>query len=326
MDTRFTDVKKDEPILDKAFYGKKNFMMSLPFLENAIKREHKYIPHEETELYYENQAVKQVFKPKEKNIIYQHITALYPFERVYIDTMYYTLEKSCNAFVCIIDLFSKYAFTQYFVIPKTSSAIKSSQAIKVFKTFMNTIKQPIGYVFADLGSEFKGDFSTFLREQKIPQIISSANDKQKMSPVERFNKTLRLYLEKYRDVYGRLSNKIIKEILNAYNNAPHADLPFSPNIIIHDKDIQLEVAKFYLDERQQNELNIIPDGTPVRILLNVTKFQKTKPVWSDDVYTIEKMVKNFYLLNEIEGHYKYEQLQVINGNTILNPDIKREKM
>jgi hypothetical protein len=77
--------KEDEPTLDHIFYGD-NAMASLPKFIHNIKEEGEHIKTDEAKVYYENQPVKQIFKPFEKPTNYHHITALYPFEKVYIDS------------------------------------------------------------------------------------------------------------------------------------------------------------------------------------------------------------------------------------------------
>jgi hypothetical protein len=207
--------EKDEEELDNVFYGR-NAMASLPKFIYNLRKEGSHIPYDEAKVYYEGQPVKQIFKPYQKPDTYHHITALYPFEKVYIDTMYLKLGKSTLAFINIIDLFSKYAYSKLFQVGRLSQAVKSNKSVLVFDEFMEVVKGygfTVGMVVCDQGSEFMGTFITHLEELDIPQIFVDAGDKFRTSPIERFNRTLRTYLEKYRLVNGRVDNSVLHDLL-----------------------------------------------------------------------------------------------------------------
>ena len=91
------EVKKDKKELDDVFYGDSNLMASLPKFSENLKKEDDDIDYKEAEFYYDNQAVKQVFQPYERQKVYKHIVAMYPFERLYIETMYLRLGNSTLA-------------------------------------------------------------------------------------------------------------------------------------------------------------------------------------------------------------------------------------
>ena len=215
------EVKDDKKELDDVFYGDSNLMASLPKFYEKLKKQDDddNIDYKETEFYYDNQAVKQVFQPYERQKLYKHIVAMYPFERVYIDTMYLRLGNSTLAFVNIVDAFSKYAYSKMFVIPHKSQAITSAKALTVFEEFLDDIKSKyhfsIGIIYLDRGSEFVGDFLKYLDNKLIPHVYGNAGDKRKTSLIERFNKTLRWYLQKFRAVKGRIDNYVLKTIISA---------------------------------------------------------------------------------------------------------------
>ena len=335
------EVKEDKPELDKVFYGDNVLMASLPKFEQVLKKdeeEHhlKITKHEENALYYNNQAVRQVFKPHENEHNYIHILAYYPFERVFMDSMYLRLGNSTMAFVNIIDLFSKYAFSRVFFIKKNSQALPSSTTTQVFNEFLDTITHdypnlPIGIVTTDLGSEYLGNFQHNLREKDIPQVFANAGDKRKTSPIERFNKTLRLYIEKYRVVYGKIDRKVLQLIVDAYNNVNHADLKHTPIEILKDPKFQEEADLHYSEMNYLNDLETIPVGSHVRKLLDISPFQKIKPIWSSEIYTVKSYLNSVYKLDDDPGNYNADELQVVNPEFVMNdkkvdikPDIPDE--
>jgi len=76
-------VAKDKPVLSG------NYQKFVANLDKDEKENHKYkIPTSESKFYYDNQMIKQVFTPHEDPKHYIHILGYYPFEKVYLDTMY----------------------------------------------------------------------------------------------------------------------------------------------------------------------------------------------------------------------------------------------
>jgi len=333
----FSQVKKDEPELNHIYYGE-NLMANFNSFSSNLKKDEilkheELIPQSEAHLYYDNQSVRQVFKPVVNDGIYRHILAFYPFERMFMDTMYIRLHNSTLAFCNIIDLFSKFAFSKVFVIGSKSQAIKSSQSVGVFEDFLDEIKQygyekkDLGVLVCDAGSEFLGDFVRYLNDNEILYNYANAGDKKKTSPVERFNRTLRLYLEKYRVIYGKIDSKVLKVITKAYNNVKHAGLEFTPIEILTTKEDQSKTEEHFMGQEQLNHITGLTVGQSVRVLIDRGAFHKIKPLWSAEVYTIKKVLNDTnYELNEIKGFYHLDELQPINTDFLLNDKkVKIEK-
>jgi len=322
-------VKNDKPELDSVFYGPTNIMSSYPTFNKKLNEDEDLkhivnkIPNEESHFYYNNQAVKQIFKPFEAEDHHIHILAYYPLEKIYMDSMYLKLNNSTLAFINGIDLFTKFAFSKLFIIDKKSQAVSSAQSTAVFNSFLNDMnskypKLKIGYVITDLGSEFLGDFMKNLNNKDIPHIYANAGDKRKTSPIERFNRTIRLYLQKYKSIYGKIDNNVLIKIIDAYNNIEHAELHATPNEILKDSNLQKQNELHFMELSKENLQDILPDGSKVRKLLDISQFQKIRPVWSKEIYSIKKYSKNTYELVGDSGFYKRDQLQPINEPTLLN--------
>jgi hypothetical protein len=323
--------------LDTIFYGDGLLMKGFPIFLKAVrtaelnKYDHNIIPYHYIKTYYENQDVVQVFKPQVK--IYNHIPiiSLLPFERVYIDTMYLTQKNSVLAFINIVDLFSKYAYSKCFLLGANVSAISSSKSLIVFNEFLQNIKKyniPIGMLYSDRGSEFLGDFMVGLEKEKIIHIYSDAGDKRKMSPIERFNKTLRLYLEKYKVVYGKIDSNVLNKIMNTYNNIPHSKLKYSPIEILNNKKYQDEITSnnYLLQKSIKFEKPI--DGY-VRILLTKNAFKKVSPIWSSEIYKIKSFSNGNYILEELpDKYFKRDELLPVDkvnlmGKIKIKEDVKK---
>ena len=331
----FKEVQHDEPELSKVYYGNLNLMSNFSNFTDLLKKdeikEHiptvDIIPIAESKLYYDNQGVRQVFKPTEDHNIYRHILAFYPLERMFMDCMYLRLNNSTLAFCNIIDLFSKFAYSKVFVIGAKSQAITSLMALSTLKEFMDEIKgygyeeKDMGVLTLDAGSEFKGDFLKYLNENRILYYYANAGDKKRTSPIERFNGTLRLYIEKYKVIYGKIDAKVLTIIMNAYNSVKHADLENSPIEILKDKSNQVLAEEHYMGLEEENHITALQIGQSVRVLMDRGPFQKIKPIWSQKVYKIGKVMNNTnYQIEGLSGFYHLDELQPINAEFLLNDD------
>ena len=320
----FKEVLKYRKVLDDIFYGDGLLMKGFPQFFKAVRNEQHDIPFSVLKYYYENQAVVQIFKPPEKLDFHRPIISLLPFGRVYCDTMYLTLKNSVLGFINIIDLFSKYGFSKVYVLKSETSSISSEKAKIAFNEFLNEIKPfniDIGIVYTDRGSEFLGDFMKDLEEKKIVHVYGNAGDKRKTSPIERFNKTMRLMVEKYRVVYGKVNSNIIKKLITSYNKIPHANLKHSPINILNSKSIQDEVTTNNYNI-QKNIVKIPPISGYVRLLITKT-FKKVSPQWTTEIYKIKNFSNGNYSLEELPNQYfKRDELQSVNKDHLMKKTIR----
>ena len=322
----FNKMLKYKTFLDNIFYGKNFLFKSLPKFIYQIRREGRIdIPNNIIECYYENQAIVQIFKPyiNDDHISVPIITNK-PFNRVYLDTMFLSLNKSVIAFINVMDLFSKFAYSKLFILPKKTSAITSSKAVLTFNNFLEKIgNKHIGTVITDTGPEFLGEFQQDLINKKIQHDYAEGGDKSKTSPIERFNKSLRGMIEKYRLVYGKITQENLDTIINSYNDSLHSTLKYSPNYILENIDAQREVFKMY-NEKKKTFIKIKPLEGYVRVKLDRTIFTKVKALWSKEIYKIDNFENGVYTLTGMKGKFKREDLQLVKKEFLLSPNIKFE--
>ena len=320
----FNKMLKYKKLLDDIFYGKTFLFKSLPKFIYQIRREgHIDIPYNIVECYYENQAIVQIFKPDINDThIRVPIITTKPFNRVYLDTMFLTLNKSVLGFINVMDLFSKFAFSKLFLLPKKTSAIGSNKAVLTFNNFLEKIgNKNIGSVITDTGPEFLGEFKQDLINKKIQHDYAEGGDKSKTSPIERFNKTLRGMIEKYRLVYGKITQENLDTIIDSYNDSLHDTLKYSPNFILENIDAQREVYKMY-NEKKKTFIKIKPLEGYVRVKLDQSLFTKFKVIWSKEIYRIDNFENGVYTINGMKGKFKREELQPIQKEFLLKPNIK----
>jgi len=241
--------------LDDIFYNKNFLMKSLPKFYHKIKSMNLNIPYKVAKFYYENQAITQIFKPPhhEREIKYKPIISYKPFERVYIDTMYLIYPKQTLAIVTIYDLFSKYGDARSIAIKAGAKNISSEKTREAFSEMLETI-HGLGYevntVYSDNGNEYIKNFDSFLTKKHIVHIFGNVDDKRMTSPIERFNGTLRLSIEKYKATYGRVSRSVLPAIIDAYNNSVHS-VGYTPMDILKSENIQKIVKENYVKKSKQ---------------------------------------------------------------------------
>lgn len=303
------------------FYNGKNIPSFKKFSSEAKKLG---ISDSEINDFYQNQEIVQITRKYVTPKDFFHILSFQPMDRVFIDTMF--IKRYKVALVVIIDLFSKFGFAKLFSNTLKDTGISSSKALSAFKSFLNEILKynyrSIGSVEHDAGSEFLSNFKTYVQENGIDNKEANPKaSKRPMSPVERFNRTIRMHIARYKGVYEsrKLSQAIINDIVDEYNNTGHSSiLNYTPTQALTDRDV---IDKIYIHNTRLREedkktvpLPNIKVGDSVRVLLkkDTDKFYKTGQLWSKEIYTVEKYDKtvNQYLLSSGKK-YQSDQLQVV---------------
>ena len=200
--------------------------------------------------------------------------------------------KGIRFFLCVIDIFSKYAW----VVP-----LKDKKGISIVKAFQSILKQSnrkANKIWVDKGSEFYNTyFKKRLRDNDI--VMYSTHNEGKSVVAERFIRTLKSKIDKYmtstsKNVYIDQLDDIVDE----YNNTYHTTIKMKPidvkdNTYINSiKDINNKDPKFKV-------------GDHVRISKYKNIFAKGyMPNWSEEVFVIKK-VKNTvpwtYVINDLNG-------------------------
>ena len=192
------------------------------------------------------------------------------------------LSKSNKGFrflLCVIDIFSKYAW----LIPSKDK--KGISIVNGFRKIINNSKRKPNKIWVDKGSEFyNNSFKKWLKDNDI--VMYSTNNEGKSVIAERFIRTLKNKIYKYmtaisKNVYIDKLDDIVKK----YNNTYHTAIKMKPADV---KD------NTYIDfEKEVNDKNPkfkIGDG--VRISKHKNIFAKGyMPNWSEEIYIIKK-IKN----------------------------------
>ena len=200
--------------------------------------------------------------------------------------------KGIRFLLCVIDIFSKYAW----VVP-----LKDKKGISIVKAFQSILKQSNrkpNKIWADKGSEFyNAYFKKWLRDNDV--VMYSTHNEGKSVVAERFVRTLKDKIYKYMtSISKNVYIDKLDDIVDEYNNTYHTTIKMRP---IDVKD------NTYINTSKENN-NKDPKfkvGDRVRISKYKNIFAKGyMPNWSEEVFVIKK-VKNTvlwtYVINDLNG-------------------------
>ena len=301
----------EEKEIKNSFYNDKYFILGFNKFYEKIKQKKINITKSKLLKFYNEQEVAQRFKPKQKIKKLNIVKSTVPFKILYCDSMFIT---SLNiTLLSFIDWYSKYVFVFAFKISKQLSSDKSAKCLLKVIDFIKNKNFSVENITCDNGSEFLGSFKNVCNKLKIKINYAFPGDKNKTSPIESFNRTLRSMIEKYRIVNNvNATNifKIIKEIENIYNNSFHNSIKdFPVNLINGNKKIIQTENKN--ENKNENEKLNFEIGDKVRIYIkdDNNPFNKLSSLWSKEIYEIENFKNGYYELKNHDGKFSYSNLQ-----------------
>ena len=200
--------------------------------------------------------------------------------------------KGFRFLLCVIDIFSKYAW----VIP-----LKDKKGISIVNAFQIILKESNrkpNKIWVDKGSEFyNNSFKKWLKVNDIE--MYSTNNEGKSVIAERFIKILKNKIYKYmtsisKNVYIDKLDDIIKK----YNNTYHT--PIKMKLVDVKDNTYIDFIKEVNDKDPKFKI-----GDQVRISKYKNIFAKGyMPNWSEEIFIIKK-IKNTvpwrYVLNDLNG-------------------------
>ena len=185
--------------------------------------------------------------------------------------------KGIKYVLCVIDLFSKYAF----VIP-----LKDKKGISIVNAFNKIIKQSNrkpNKIWVDQGGEFYNNlFEKWLSDNDI--IMYSTYNEGKSVVAERFIRTLKNKLYKHMTATGRkVYYDVLEDVVNKYSNTKHNPIKIKP-IDVGDNNKRAYIAQH--DEKDSK----CKVGNRVRISKFKNIFAKgNAPNWSSEIFIVDKV-------------------------------------
>ena len=200
--------------------------------------------------------------------------------------------KGFRFLLCVIDIFSKYAW----VIPLKDK--KDISIVNAFQIILKESKRKPNKIWIDKGSEFyNNSFKKWLKDNDIE--ICSTNNEGKSVVAERFIRTLENKIYKYmtsisKNVYIDKLDDIVKK----YNNTYHTSIKIKP--------VDVKDNTYISFKKEANDKNPkFKVGDDVRISKYKNIFAKGyMRNWSEEIFVISK-IKNTvpwaYVINDLNG-------------------------
>jgi hypothetical protein len=328
------DVKELKKIFDESVGGTKAYFIS------KVQQKYPNLNKKGVESFLNSQEVVQV-NTKLKGINLKITAKPRTFQ---IDIMYYKIGQTLKPFLLLIDIMSRKAFCY-----PISGYKNMTKIITAYKKFLNQVDR-VEAIEGD--SEFASkEFITLNKEKGIRVDTSVAADNHftagnKLGIIDRFTRTLKENLKKYRESIGKIGNlpNIIQSIINMYNDSPHRGIKGkTPNQVWNDTNEQnIQNMKDTINnDRLFNKLTI-GIGDTVRVLENKNKFDKGSAQFSKELYEVHDRIGYSFKVKDSDGNVKrrrykpHELLQVVNmtessgsrapASDVINTDrVKREE-
>lgn len=243
---------------------------------------------------------------------------------------YAKINSNFRYILCVIDTFSKYAWTMP-LKNKTGEEVTTAMQ-KIFDKNNRIPKN----VHTDQGKEFYNKiFQNLMRKYNINHY--STYSRMKASIVERFNRTLMSKMWKAFSLNGSYKwVKTLQEVTELYNNTIHRTIKMKPSEVTSENAeniLHTQYKKNNLLNTENNNKYEINDY--VRISKYKTLFEKGyTPSWSTEIFQVYKILSTnpkTYLLKDstdqkISGaFYEYELLKTKYPNIHLIEKIIRRK-
>ena len=205
--------------------------------------------------------------------------------------------KGIKYLLCVIDLYSKYAF----VIP-----LKNKKGISILNAFDKIIKQynrKPNKIWVDQGGEFYNNiFKKWLSDNDI--IMYSTYNEGKSVVAKRFIRTLKSKLYKHMTATGKnVYYDVLDDVVNKYNNTKHSTIKMKPIDVRDNKTV-------HIDEHNEKR-SIFKVGDTVRISKFKNIFAKGyTPNCSKEIFIVDKIndkVPYTYNLKDLNDEKNYRQ-------------------
>ena len=184
--------------------------------------------------------------------------------------------KGIKYLLCVIDLYSKYAF----VIP-----LKDKKGISIVNAFDKIIKQSNrkpNKIWVDQEGEFYNNvFEKWLSDNDI-NMYSTYNE-GKSVVAERFIRTLKNELYKHMTATGKnVYYDVLDDVVNKYNNTKHSTIKMKPIDVKNNKRV-------YIDEHNEKDSKFkVGDRVKISKFKNIFAKGYT-PNWSSEIFIVDKI-------------------------------------
>ena len=304
------------PSLSDIYYSPSAGLRSAEQLYYRAREEGLDVSRREVSKFYKEQATAQQFLHRPVKAYYA-LSAYSPWSRVQADLLdVTTLAPPQNGgtkyLFNLIDVYSRTAFSE----PMKSKS--EAECLRAFKIIINKIKamSHITPYRLDVDKEAGITGRAFKKYCKDEEInINLAETNNEVSVVERFNRTLRMYLQRYKTAYKtRKYIDVLPAILRNYNSSYHQSLKGSPDQALR-SEVSIEgyiACKNTKASKQKYNQAVIVVGSMVRVLKERSTFEKgTEAKWSSTIHEVTSIEHHLYHVTGRVKSYLKRQLQLV---------------
>ena len=251
-----------------------------------------------------------------------------------IDIMYLKIGTSLKAFLLLVDIMSRKAYTYF--ISGNPNAVKINEAYMKFLDDVGSIRGVEG------DDEFNNKAFKDLNESKNIRVDTSVSKENhfavgnKLGIIDRLTRTLKEGVDEYRDSVENREDlqKMMNSIVDMYNDSPHRALKKrTPNE-------SWENVKEQKDRNMKESMNNdkvfskvdLTSGEPVRVREGKGKFDKGNAKFTKELFEIHSREGYSYRVKDADGdlkkrRYKPVEIQAVqNVQNLINRDrIKRDE-
>ena len=220
------------------------------------------------------------------------------------------LNDGYDSIINFIEVTTRKAFS-YPLRSKTSSEV-----YEAFQEFFIDIEGKIDNLELDKGTEFQ-QVIKFCKKMEIHMSIYN-NDKNSMSMVERFNRTLRGFISK--TCKNGVWYKKLSKLVDAYNNKEHSSTDYTPNTLSNNPKLQKVIREEIIGKSIEPylELHKFNIGDTVRFYKKRKLFGKGGGQYSESLHKITDIRKNSIFLDD-DNNKKYRYYNLIKVGKISKP-------
>jgi transposase InsO family protein len=301
--------------LRSLYYDPSTGYQSLEKFYRKVRALYPTIKRKQVQAFLRSQEVVQVFRRRKVKYSFP-LSATAPLQRIQIDLLDVSNLSHANGGVKFlfnaVDVFTKIAFSR----PLRNKG--DSEVLNAWKGIVAEIQQITGFppltVDSDKESSFRSrQFRKFCSDHEIFQHFKDYN--QEVSQVETFNKTLRLYIQRYLTAsHTQRYLPVLQELIQNYNSSYHRRLGKTPTQAISNNEFY-ERTMDRLIARANGQANRggygdLKVGDKVRLKLRKGIFdKKSTALWSKTIHVITAVNRDLFSVSDRAGTYKAYELQ-----------------
>lgn len=217
-----------------------------------------------------------------------------------------------------IDTFSKKAYAQ------PIKAKSANEIVKAFDKIMKQNSRQIEIIRHDRGKEFMNwNFQNFLEKHKIKQQYCFTSLPTKCAIIESFNRTLRLYIQRFFAIQEMVNNNFrkryidrLQNLMDTYNSTIHSTTKYRPNEV-NETNATKVYHNMYRKKKRDTKRIInnglfkkpkLQQGDFVRAVKKRNIFDKMKAKWTDEIFRVKRIV--------LKRPYHMYELETLNGDKV----------